>query len=437
MAKKSEKFATAAFIPTVASETDAPDEDEAVDEEASDWRAALRDAGRAWSRKPSTANLLAVLTRDPEWQGVVSFDEFRGRTFLMRRPPGEIRDDLTYPRELDDAFSVYTIPWIEERYDMSPRPKLVREIMEAVAHAHPHDPLRDHVDSLAGAWDGTARLSTWLSTYLGVPDNDYSRAIGKKFLQGAAARALQPGAKLDNVLVLEGPQAVGKTTVVRTLGDQFFSDEVEDVRDKDTKLGLRGVWFVELAELHALHRNRLPALKRFFSVQEDRYRPPYGTHYIKVPRRVAFVATTNESRYLQDPSGNRRYWPARVSHVDVDALRRDRDQLLGEAAALVMAGEPWVLTDDEEALAQVEQAERLIVDHFAEKVREYIRDRQWDADVVIEEVLGATVPAVELQRNRKSYETRVGRVLKAEGYVRQQTTGGGRVYRRRRLGRRK
>jgi predicted P-loop ATPase len=230
-------------------------------------------------------------------------------------------------------------------------PELVVQAVQLVAREIEIDPLREHLCALG--WDGRARLDTWLVKYLGVEDTAYAREVGSKFLIGAAARALVPGAKVDSMLVLMGRQGAGKSTVARILARDFFTDELQDLsRPADAAMQLMGRWVVEVAELDALSRAEVSKVKAFLTRSTDRYRKPYGRHVEEHPRRCVFVGTANVDDWQRDETGGRRFWPIKVGPINADGLRADRDQILAEAVARYRDGEPWWLTD----IAAIERA---------------------------------------------------------------------------------
>jgi putative DNA primase/helicase len=232
----------------------------------------------------------------------------------------------------------------------------VQDEMTAEARRNQYDPLRQYLAALK--WDGKERLETWLSVYLGTEDTRYTRTVGRKFLIGAAARALDPGCKLDTMLVIEGPQGAGKSTALRYLfGDQFFVDHLPDFHSKDSFQQLQGAWCVEVAELSALSKADVKDVKQFLSRLVDKFRPPYGTAPISVPRRCAFAGTVNpeDTGYLRDPTGARRFWPVLAGTIALGAILRDRDQIWAEAVRCFADGEKWYLTDDDEISDASEQ----------------------------------------------------------------------------------
>ena len=100
-------------------------------------------------------------------------------------------------------------------------------------------------------------------------------------------------------------------------------------------------------------------IKSFLTRTVDRYRPPYERYVIDVPRQCVFAGSVNPDTYLRDETGNRRFWPIRCGQIDLEALRRDRDQLWAEALALYRQGAIWWLDDPELiAMARAEQEER-------------------------------------------------------------------------------
>ena len=151
-----------------------------------------------------------------------------------------------------------------------------------------------------------------------------------------------------------------KSTSILTLaGVENFSDQtILTASDKEQQALVRGVWIFEIADLAGMRRGEVEKIKAFASRTHDRARPAYGRRRVDAPRRCIFIATTNEDEYLQSQTGNRRFWPVKPGTIDVDALRRDRDQLWAEAADVEAKGGSLMLPQDLWADATAEQDER-------------------------------------------------------------------------------
>jgi predicted P-loop ATPase len=186
---------------------------------------------------------------------------------------------------------------------------------------------------------------------------------------------LYPGCQVDCVLILEGPQGVGKTSVYRSLVPvpDWYQDTGIAIGEKDSSDALRGVWIYGLDELDSLRRGDLTRTKNFITSTRDHYRQAYDTRARDFLRQCFFGGTTNEDRYLADRTGNRRFLPVRVGRIDLAALVRDRDQVWAEVAAQVRRGDPWhVDTAELRLLAEAHQAERQQVDPWVGLVETWL-----------------------------------------------------------------
>jgi hypothetical protein len=221
----------------------------------------------------------------------------------------------------------------------------IHDAVRTLALEHCFDPVLDLLEGAQGAWDKTPRLDKWVVVYLGCRDKPLNCAIGRKHLIAAARRARAPGYKYDNITVLESREGEGKSTAVRILaGDENFSDQrLLGLNDREVQEQLSGVWMHENADLAGMKRAEVEQIKALLSRQADRARPAYGRVREDRKRRSIEWGTTNNKEYLQSQTGNRRFWPLETGKIDLEALRRDRLQLLGEAATYEAAGESIVL----------------------------------------------------------------------------------------------
>lgn len=253
---------------------------------------------------------------------------------------------------------------VVERFGFDPKQGFIEDATRILALENSFDPVREYLDGLK--WDGTPRLDTWLSRYLGADDDELTRAIGRAVMVAGVRRVRRPGCKFDAMLVIEGDQGPGKSTVLKVLagGDDNFSDALDFRQSyKEHQEMLSGKWIVEAPELSGLSQAAVQSAKQFISKTHDRARKAYARSVEEVPRRCVLIGTTNDATYLKDPTGNRRFWPLRAGKIDLTALRRDRDQLWAEAAAVEPSfADPVTIPEHLWAVAAARQAERVEAD---------------------------------------------------------------------------
>jgi hypothetical protein len=285
-----------------------------------------------------------------------SHDIFHNRKIIE----GDVVENLG--PELSDAACREIRDRIVALCGVDPGKQNVQEAVEHACEKNRFDPVVDYLDALQ--WDRQPRLDRWLIDYLGAGDTPLNRAIGRKMLIAAVRRVRQPGCKFDYMPVLEGKQGTGKSTSLRILaGDDNFSDQ--PLLHLDTRAqqeAHEGTWIHEISELNGLRRTEVETVKSFISKMEDNARPAYGRFLIHQRRRGILVGTTNDSEYLRDSTGNRRFWPVKTGTIDLVALRHDRDQLWAEAAAAEKTGEALTLPPELYAAAAEQQERRLMKD---------------------------------------------------------------------------
>lgn len=323
-------------------------------------------------------NIEIILDNDPKLKGRIVLDDFSGRGLADGALPWDGRDERREWKDVDDAA---LRSYIETAYGISTKDK----IESACLIASNKHKINDVEDYLAGLrWDGVKRVETLLPDYLGAEDNAYTRAVMKKSLTAAVARAVVGGVKYDTMPIFTGPQGIGKSTFLAVLGGAWFSDSLTTFEGKDAAELIQGVWINEVGELTAMTKQETNAVKQFLSKTDDIYRAPYTKHPARHKRRCVFFGTSNESEFLKDSTGNRRFWPVDVGvHEARKSVWRDlpeeRDQIWAEAYAYFVLGESLHLPKELEALAMEAQEAHREVNGKEGMIREFL-DRKVPQD---------------------------------------------------------
>jgi len=279
-----------------------------------------------------------------------------------------------------DEDAIQFKAWLSDEQSFEIQTSVIHEAALTVASRNSYHPIKNYIESLE--WDGKSRLDNWLSEYCGVEENNYTKAVGQKVLLAALSRLYVPGTKFDYVLVIEGKQGIGKSTLVSTLGKYWYGDIIIDPTNKDTVDALRGKWIIEISEMECAKRE-VTALKRFISCVSDRVRPAYARNTEDFPRQCVFVGTINPEigrGYLKDPTGNRRYWPVYVESVDFVRFREEIDQIWAEAYQVYKSGKFSLYLDTKELQDYANQQvdERFEADPLEEIIENYLSETKLD-----------------------------------------------------------
>lgn len=326
--------------------------------------------------KQTIDNIRIILDNDPLLKGRFALNKFAGRGEVLGPLPWEANGKR---RLWSDTDSNGLYWYLEKRYDITKRGN-IDAALDIHASTHAFNDVQDYIDGLM--WDGIPRLDTVFIDYLGAEDNEYNRAVCRKSFTAAIARAMEPGCKYDNMLILCGRQGLGKSTLLDKMSRGWFNDSIRTFEGKEASELLQGVWLVEVAELDAFRRTDVARIKQFLSLRADRYRAAYGRNVKELPRCCAFFGTCNQMDFLQDMTGNRRFWP-----VDVGVQPTTKDvwhnlpdevinQLWAEAKARWQTGEQLYLTGEIEKQAQEMQEqhreaspkEGMIIDFVAQEI---------------------------------------------------------------------
>ena len=345
---------------------------EDFDEEDPDaWKKKLEYEDKSLQLKNTLRNLTLILENDPKLKDIVFNQHLDGM---------EIKGDVPWKhpskfwRDADDA---QLISYVDENYGTFSQ-RYFDIAVAKVTDDRSYHPIREFLQALP-EWDKVKRVDTLLIDYLGAADNKYVRAVTRKTLCAAACRVLNPGCKFDTMLVLNGSQGIGKSTLIAKLGGEWFSDSLSlnDTKDKTAAEKLQGYWILEIGELAGLRKAEVETLRSFLSRQNDIYRASFGKRTTPHPRQCVFFGTTNaESGYLRDTTGNRRFWPVKTpgggSKRSWDVTQEDVLQIWAEVMHYVKVGEKLYLDPEVEALAKAEQREAMESDEREGLVREYL-----------------------------------------------------------------
>lgn len=317
---------------------------------AENWREKLKVTDKGGIAQ-TIENVVTILRHDPQFCGCLALNEMDHNIVARRDLPWRKVDGASQWIDADDAALRYHL---EKVYGISSKDKIF-DAVNVVASENRFHPVRDYLGGLA--WDGVPRVETLLIDYLGAEDTEYTRAVTRKALTAAVARVYRPGCKFDYMLTIRGQQGLGKSALIGKLGGAWFSDSFTTLQGKDAYEQVQGVWIMEVGELAGMRKAEAETIKLYISKQVDRFRPAYGRRLQEFPRQCIFIGTTNETQFLRDSTGNRRFWvvdtPNKPTHdmwteLTPEVIRR----IWAEAVQIYLRGEELYLPRELEAAAR-------------------------------------------------------------------------------------
>lgn len=320
----------------------------------------------------SATNINLIVQNDKYLKGAFKLNMFDSKRYILKSVPWR---KIEFEEPMRDVDYSGVRNYIECVYGIVSSQK-IDDALALDVEKHSFHPICEYLKSLR--WDNTPRIDTLLIDYFGADDNSYTRAAIRKTLCAAVTRVFRPGTKFDMVLVLVGKQGTYKSTFVRKLGMNWFSDTFSTFQGKESFEQLRGAWLIEMAELSGLKKAEVETIKQFISKCEDMYRPAFGRTVETYRRQCVFFGTTNDTDFLHDPSGNRRFNPIDINSeratksVKDDLTQEEIDQIWAEAYYLVQNGEKLYFDEEESEIAKTRQVEHSAVDERRGLVENYL-----------------------------------------------------------------
>ena len=341
-----------------------------AEKEFDDWKEGLEYEARSTVLKNNLHNLTLILENDKSLKNIVFNQQSDGMEIKGSVP---WKHPSKHWRDADDA---QLVSYIDKNYGTFSQRNYQIAVTKVVDDRSYH-PIKEFLQELP-TWDRVERVDTLFIDYLGADDNEYTRAVTRKTLCAAVKRVKFPGCKFDSMLVLNGPQGIGKSTLISKLAGDWFSDSLSlsDTKDKTAAEKLQGYWILEIGELAGLRKAEVETLRSFLSRQNDIYRAAFGKRATPHQRQCIFFGTTNaETGYLRDITGNRRFWPVRTGKGNKKSWEltiEDVKQIWAEVLFYVDCGECLYLDNNLAELAASEQRSAMEVDEREGLIKEYL-----------------------------------------------------------------
>ncbi len=325
-----------------------------------------------------------------------------------------LNQNLELDNEIADLENFYINLAVEHGIEISD--KLAWDIAKEIGKKYQYHPVREYLDSLQDDPDKTINIRQLASAIFGTEESIYNEMF-YRFLIASVARIFEPGCKVDTVLVLQGKTGYRKSSFFKVLfSENWFTDSVQGL-DKDNLLTLHQYWCCELAELETItSKKEAGELKAFLSRSVDTFRKPYAKTSTPNKRQGVIVGSVNESEFLVDTTGNRRFWILPIAKkIDTDLIAKWRDRIWYLAYQDYLKGEKWILSEDLENEALEINQQYLFSDPWCTQELvdwlEYLPDEKRTASYIFQIFFKFEEREINLQNSK-----RLGKILSSLGY---------------------
>lgn len=291
-------------------------------------------------------------------------------------------EEILVPRQgfsIDNQANA-SLAWIRSQCSLFNFPTgSLEDYITLLADSNPYNPVMTWVESKP--WDGESRLSAFFNTITSSGCNELKETLMRRWMLSAIAAAVSPdGISARGVLVFQGEQQMGKTAWFKRLVPEHL-DVIQDgvilrPDDKDSVKHAVSHWLVELGELDAtFKKSDIAQLKGFITRDKDHVRMPFARKESSYPRRTAFFGSVNPLEFLNDPTGNTRFWTIPCTKIDF-RHNIDMQQVWSEFYVLLQSGESYNLTPEETELLNGSNGDYMAIDPVEEML---LKSFDWES----------------------------------------------------------
>lgn len=349
----------------------------------------------------SLENVCLILEHDPLLKGKFAYNEFSYETEFME----DSSELMLEHGPLQDEFTPAVQRYIERKYKVMFNTKLIEAAVTEVSRRNVFNPVIDYFKQCYKKWDGKKRVADFMPMYLGVEKSAITTLETELFFVGAVTKAFKPETKFDFVLDLVGGQGAGKTTLLIKMASGWYTDQFTDFENKDNIGNMMRALIVNDDEMTATRNSTFEVLKKFISSLKVEYRPPYGKHSVRRYKNFVLARTTNETTYLKDKTGERRFMPMMVNKERAvkspitDLPQATIDQLWGEFVSYYREGFDFGLTQEQEQAMTKHREQFMYIDAEEDAIEQSLA--QIKGDFVTSSEIAFKMGVTDIVKNRK------------------------------------